>query len=242
MKNSKNYRYLLNDISILHRVGKKTKNLLKKKKIRTLFDVLWNLPHSYTDRTEEKKINELEIGKFCTLKIKVIKYNFPRLRNLPNKVFCEDETGTLDVVFFNSREGYIRKILPIDKDVIISGKINFYRNKYQITNPIYVNTLDNGNFIKKILPRYSLTEGISEKIYRNIIDQILNNLPKIEEWHNKETIKKYKFEKWNEAIIKLHDPKNINKINSNYYKRLVFDEILSNFLVLSKIRQKIKNI
>ena len=70
----------------------------------------------------------------------------------------------------------------------------------------------------------------------------MNNLPKIEEWHNKETIKKYKFEKWNEAIIKLHDPKNINKINSNYYKRLVFDEILSNFLVLSKIRQKIKNI
>ena len=70
----------------------------------------------------------------------------------------------------------------------------------------------------------------------------MNNLPKIEEWHNKETIKKYKFEKWNEAIIKLHDPKNINKINSNYYKRLVFDEILSNFLVLSKIRQKIKKI
>ena len=242
MKNSKNYQYLLNDISILHRVGKKTKNLLKKKKIRTLFDVLWSLPHSYTDRTEEKKINELEIGKFCTLKIKVIKYNFPRFRNLPNKVFCEDETGKLDVVFFNSKEGYIKKILPLGKNVIISGKINFYKNKYQITNPIHINTLENSNFIKKILPRYSLTEGISEKIYRNIIDQILNNLPKIEEWHNKKTIKKYNFEKWDDSIIKLHDPKNINKINSNYYKRLVFDEVLSNFLVLSKIRQKIKKI
>ena len=54
MKNSKNYQYLLNDISILRRVGNKTKNLLKKKKIRTLFDVLWNLPHSYTDRTQER--------------------------------------------------------------------------------------------------------------------------------------------------------------------------------------------
>ena len=32
MKNSKNYQYLLNDISVLHGVGNKTKDLLKKKK------------------------------------------------------------------------------------------------------------------------------------------------------------------------------------------------------------------
>ena len=196
MRNSKNYQYLLNDVSKLRRVGTKTKDLLKKKKIKTLFDVLWNLPYSYTDRSEEKKINELEIGKICTLKIKVVKYNFPRMRNLPNKVLCEDETGKLDVIFFNSREGYIKKILPLNEYVIISGKINFYKNKYQITNPTYVNTLEKGNFIKTIIPKYSLTEGISEKIYKNIIEQILDNLPVIEEWHNKETIKKNNFEKF----------------------------------------------
>ena len=120
MRNSKNYQYLLNDVSKLRRVGTKTKDLLKKKKIKTLFDVLWNLPHSYTDRSEEKTINELEIGKICTLKLKVVKYNFPRFRNLPNKVLCGDETGKLDVVFFNSKEGYIKKILPLNKYVIIS--------------------------------------------------------------------------------------------------------------------------
>ena len=87
-----------------------------------------------------------------------------------------------------------------------------------------------------------MTEGITEKIYKNIIDQILENLPNIEEWHNKETINKCKFEGWNESIIKLHDPKNINKIYSSHYKRLAFDEILSTFLVLSEIRQKIKKI
>ena len=97
------------------------------------------------------------------------------------------------------------------KDHLNQSSKHFYKNKYQITNPTYVNTLEKSNYIKKILPNYSLTEGISEKIYRNIIEQILENLPNIEEWHNKEIINKYKFEKWNEAIIKLHDPKNINK-------------------------------
>ena len=242
MENSKNYQYLLNDISVLRRVGNKTKDLLKKKKIKTLFDVLWNLPHSFTDRTEERKINEVIIGKICTLKVKVSKYNFPRIRNLPNKVMCEDDTGKLDIIFFNSREGYIKKILPINKYVIISGKINFYKKKYQITNPTYVNTAEKGSYIKKIMPNYSLTEGISEKIYRNIIEQILENLPNIKEWHRKETTSKYKFESWNAAIIKLHNPKNVNKINSIYYRRLVFDEILSTLLVLSEIRQKIKKI
>ena len=43
--------------------------------------------------------------------------------------------GKIDIVFFNSRENYIKAILPINKWVLISGKINFYKNKYQITNP-----------------------------------------------------------------------------------------------------------
>ena len=242
MENSKNYKYLLNDISVLKRVGKKTKDLLKKKKIKNLFDVLWNLPHSYTDRTLEKKVNELEIGKICTVNLRVIKYNFPRIRNLPNKVVCEDDTGKLDIIFFNSREGYIRKILPLNQNVLISGKINYFKNRYQITNPTYLSLESQENNIKKILPNYSLTEGLSEKVYRNIIDQILQNLPKIDEWHLEETIKKNKFDKWNESIIKLHDPKNLDKTNANFYKRLVFDEILSNFILLSEIRKKIKKI
>ena len=40
--------------------------------------------------------------------------NFPRIRNLPNKIICEDETGKIDIiVYFNSREGYLRKLFPI---------------------------------------------------------------------------------------------------------------------------------
>ena len=49
--------------------------------------------------------------------------NFPRIRNLPNKVKCEDETGKIDIVYFNSREGYLRKLYPLNKWVIISGKL-----------------------------------------------------------------------------------------------------------------------
>ena len=135
-----NYEYLLKDLTELKGIGKKTSNILRKKKIFNLFDLLWRLPQSYIDGSHTNKINELQIGKIQTINIKVIKYNFPRVRNLPNKVLCIDDTGKLDCVFFNSYEGYIKKILPINKTVTISGKVNYFRNNYQITNPKYVNS------------------------------------------------------------------------------------------------------
>jgi len=126
MNKSKDYKFLTQNISSLKGVGIKTGQLLKRKKIEKISDLLWNLPQTFTDRSNLKNLDILEIGKITTIKVKTVKYNFPRIRNLPNKVLCEDEKGKIDIVFFNSREGYIRKILPLDSWVIISGKIGFF--------------------------------------------------------------------------------------------------------------------
>ena len=138
MNHLKTQTFLFKSINSLTGVGDKTKKLLKKKKIEKVSDLLWHLPDGHTDRTNLQKLNKLEIGKLTTIKVTAVKYNFPRIRNLPSKVICEDSTGKIDIVFFNSREGYIRKVLPLNKEIVISGKINFFKNKYQITNPVYV--------------------------------------------------------------------------------------------------------
>ena len=140
MNNKSNYRYLLSELSTLKGVGTKTVNLLKKKNINNIFDLLWKLPKSYTDRSVSSKIKDLRIGENQTVTIIPQKYFFPRIRNLPNKVLCSDETGDLDCIFFNSYEGYIKKILPIGEEITISGKIGLFRNKYQLTNPKYVSS------------------------------------------------------------------------------------------------------
>ena len=83
-----NYEFLLSDVNTIKGIGKKTTKLLKKKNINTIFDLIWNLPRNFTDRSHISKINELQIGKIQTVVVDVIKYNFPRVRNLPNKVNC----------------------------------------------------------------------------------------------------------------------------------------------------------
>ncbi len=155
--------FLTKNVSTLYGVGVRTKKILKKKKIEKISDLLWNFPQGYTDRSNLQTLDKLEIGKITTIKVKVIKYNFPRIRNLPNRVFCEDSKGKIDIIFFNSREGYIRKILPLNALVIISGKINYFKRKYQITNPTYVVPIEKENYVNKVIPKYSLTEGLTEK-------------------------------------------------------------------------------
>jgi len=239
MNQLKIQNFLIQNVSNLHGVGKKLETILKKKKIEKISDLLWNFPQGFTDRSNLQTLDKLEIGKITTIKVKVLKYNFPRVRNLPNKVLCEDEKGKIDIIFFNSREGYIRKILPLNSLVIISGKINYYKNKYQITNPDYVVPTNQENYVNKIIPKYSLTEGLTEKIYRKLIDKVLNKISYLPEWHDEKTLNQIGNVGWSESIINIHNSKKY-ELNSIFRRRLAYDEILANLLVLSQVRKRIK--
>ena len=221
-------------------VGKQLTKYLKNKKIEKVKDILLNLPYSETDRSKIVDLNKLEVGKVQTIKVVAKKLSFPRIRSLPNKIICEDKTGKIEIVYFNSREGYLRKIFPLNKSLIISGKISFYNKRYQITNPDYVTSLEKEEYVKKIIPKYSLTKGINEKKYRYISDQVIDNLPEIEDWHEIQFLKKNNFLNWKENFIALHKSKEGQNNLSKAFRRLVFDEICANFIVLSKNRKKIK--
>ena len=232
--------FIFNDVNKLKGVGPQLSKYLKKRKIEKIKDIILNLPYSETDRSRLFKLNELEVGKIQSIKVLVKKLNFPRTRNLPNKIICEDETGKIDIVYFNSREGYLRKLFPVNKWVIVSGKIGYFNSKYQITNPDYVTSLDNKEYVVKNIPKYNLTKGINEKKYRAISEQVIDNLPTINDWLEKDFIKINKLIDWNNGIKNLHKSKDAKNNKSNSFRRLVFDELIANFLTLSENRRRVK--
>ena len=232
--------FIFNDVNKLKGVGPQLSKYLKRKKIEKIKDVILNLPYSETDRSKLYRLNELEIGKIQSIKVVVKKLSFPRIRNLPNKILCEDETGKIDIVYFNSREGYLRKLYPINEWVIISGKINYFNKKYQITNPDYVTTVDNKEHVIKNIPKYNLTKGINEKKYRLISEQVIDGIPIIADWLDDNYIKNNNLLNWNESIKNLHTSKDAKKNQSKSFRRLVFDELCANFFTLSKSRKRIK--
>ena len=232
--------FIFNEVNKLKGVGPQLSKYLKKKKIEQIKDIILNLPYSETDRSKLYKLNELEIGKIQSIKVIVKKLNFPRIRNLPVKIICEDETGKIEIIYFNSREGYLRKLYPLNEWIIISGKINFFNKKYQITNPDYVTTLENQEYVTKNIPKYNLTKGINEKKYRLISEQVINNIPAIFDWLNLDFIKKNNLLSWNESIKKIHNSNDGKNNLSKSFRRIVFDELCANFLTLSYNRKRIR--
>ena len=107
--NKNSHKYLLSDLSNLKGVGKKTESLLRKKGINNIFDLLWKLPKTYTDRSYTSKIKDLKISKIQTVSVTPLKYLFPRVRNLPNKVLCEDDTGQLECIFLIVMKAILKK-------------------------------------------------------------------------------------------------------------------------------------
>ena len=232
--------FIFSSVDNLKGVGPQLSKYLKKKRIEKIKDIILNLPYSETDRSKIYKLKDLEIGKIQTVQIQVKKLNFPRIRNLPNKISCADETGKIEIVYFNSREGYIRKLFPLNKFVVVSGKINYFNKKYQITNPDYVVSLENKEYVAKNIPKYNLTKGINEKKYRIISEQVINNLPKIDDWLDDNFIKENKLVNWNDGMIRLHNSTDGKNNQSKSFRRIVFDELCANFLTLSDNRKRIR--
>ena len=120
----RNYEYLLSDLSLIKGVGAKTSNLLKKKKVNTIFDLLWKLPKSFTDRSLSSKIIDLKIDEIQTITIIPLKYSFPRVRNLPNRVLCKDDTGEIDCVFLTVMRVISKKYYLLEKRLPLVEKLN----------------------------------------------------------------------------------------------------------------------
>jgi len=240
----KNFNFFFNPVSKVKGIGPKIKKLFNEKKIDTNIDLIFNFPYGLIDRTHCPKLNNLEIGKISTIFVKVKKHNFPRIRRLPNTVQCYDETGEINIVFFNSRENYIKEILPINGEVIVSGKVNFYKNKYQITNPDYVTSTNNEEKVTKIMPTYASLKGISNKTVNKIYENIIKDIPDVPEWHRDHIIKNNNWLSFKHSLVQLHNPKKIEDLgkNSLAYERISFDEIFSNLLIFAQIKKKIANV
>ena len=131
----------------------------------------------------------------------------------------------------------LRQMLPTNENRLISGKLEYFRNTFQITHPSHVSALNNNKIIKSKEAVYSLTSGLNQKIMNKLTDQILNNLPNFNEWIENSILNKYKFKRWNEVVKNLHNPSDNNIKNKNLLRRrLAFDELLSHQLAIGIMR------
>ena len=229
---------LLSPINLVTGIGPKIEKLFNRIDINLKVHFLWHLPHNIIKRQKHENIHNDQINTLVTLKIKVLKHVPSRFKKQPYRVHCLCNETPIDIVFFYARHPVVKKNLPEEEIRYVSGKLEYFRNTYQITHPSHIIETKGINEIKNIEPIYSLTAGLSQKIISKYIEQIIKNIPDLNEWIDEIYLIKYRFLNWKNSIVRIHNPDKIEDINNQniYRRRLAFDELLAHQLAIAIIR------
>ncbi len=234
----KHLDFLLSPINILKGVGPKIENIIKKLGINLNVHFLWHFPYRIIEKKYYDNIHDAPINDFVTLKIQILKHYPSKFRRQPYRVNCLSNDTPIDIVYFNAKHPMIRSILPVKSFKMISGKLEFYKNKFQITHPTNIDNISSIQLIKEKEPVYGLTAGLNMKNFIKLSNQVLQLLPNQKEWIDEKIIKKYNFVSWKNSIENLHNPEIDNKFDNknNFRRRLAFDELLAHQLAIGIIR------
>ena len=101
---------LFSPVTSLNGVGPRISKLIEVVAGKNVVDLFWHLPSGVIDRRYTPKLAEADEGTIATLTVTIDHHNPPRIRRLPYKVICSDETGSITLVFFNGREKYLKSI------------------------------------------------------------------------------------------------------------------------------------
>jgi len=223
-------------------VGPRLTKLFEKIAGNKIADLLWHIPSGIIDRRNCPKISKAMGGEIATITLIVDEHIPGKRRTLPYHVRCHDETGTMDLIFFNVKGDYLERKLPIGQTRVVSGRLEVYRGKLQMPHPDIIAHLDEIESVKIIEPVYPLTTGITNKVATKIIHKAVEKIKRLDEWHEPTIIKKYEWPTWDDALRRVHFPKDERDIlpDSPSRQRLAYDELLSNQLTIALLRQSQK--
>src|SRR3990172_2440829 len=154
---------------------------LEKLGIVTFEDFLFHIPFRYDDYSLISKISQVQPGETVTIRGEVleIKNQYTRSRFTIQKAKISDDTGSLDVVWFN--QPYLTRTIKEGDFVSLSGKVEQKVGKFQMTSPDYEVGEEYFIHTGRLVPIYPETRGISSKWIRRQIYKLLNEC-KIEEY------------------------------------------------------------
>jgi len=104
--------------------------------IETVLDLLQHYPRRYHDRTRRAEIAELSVGEEATIvaEVRRVAARKARTGKWMVEAVVDDGSGMLNLVFFNQR--WRERQLAPGTEVALYGKLDVYRGKRQLTNPI----------------------------------------------------------------------------------------------------------
>jgi ATP-dependent DNA helicase RecG len=231
-------------IEYLKGVGPQRAELLKQELgIFTFGDLSCYYPFRYVDKSKFYKVAEINNDlPYVQIKGYIDKIEMTGGKRIVRmNARFRDETGTLELVWFNGFKWLKDKFNP-HQQYIIFGKPTYFNGKYNITHPEVELPIDDNATINSTLQAfYSSSEklkskGLDSKGISKLLKTLLISLEgKIPETLSAEIIQNLKLIPREEALINIHFPVNIEKLQKAQL-RLKFEELFFVQLKLLKLK------
>ena len=226
-------------------VGEKLSQSLLRLGIKTVEDLLFHFPIGYQDRTKLKQIADLIPEEDFVIRGFVEKVSQTFVPRKMLLVKLKDDTGHIYIRFFYYFPG-LRNIFKEGAELQISGTGRLGRYGLETVHPEY-EVVSNKDFKPQILPRYSLTKGITHQKVRKIVQEAVTLIEegKIEV---PDYLPSSELDSLNKSIIDIHNPNPNSDINdyliggeSAARKRIGLEEIIANKISYLSIKEQNKN-
>ena len=219
--------YLDKSVRELRGVGDTRAAGLSKLGIETIRDLVYFFPRAYERRGDVRKLCNALTDEPTSLILKVgtnVKNARIRKDLTISKFRAYDETGAVEIVFFNSP--FVKDIFKIGTEFRFFGKVAYNKKQLRMTAPKYEPYIESAP-LPDMIPVYPLTSGISSKIIDKLMLTVMDEAVSLIEDPLPEHIRlKYSLPTLSYAISNAHFPSDEASLSSAL-TRLAFDEMLT---------------
>jgi ATP-dependent DNA helicase RecG len=224
-------------LTVLQGVGARHAETLTKLGMQTLGDMLYYFPRRYDDYSQLKPIKDLFYGEQVTVIGTIQSVHSRPIRGGKAsiiEVVISDGTGGLRLSFFN--QPWLANRFKQGDAISVSGKVDQYLGRLVMNSPDWEPIEVENLHTNRIVPVYSLTERITQKWLRNLMNQVVTYwAPAVVDAMPESVRNSAHLMPLGEALLQVHFPTTQEKLQAAR-ERLAFDEIF--YLQMGVLRQK----
>ncbi|MBL9164400.1 MAG: ATP-dependent DNA helicase RecG [Planctomycetaceae bacterium] len=227
-------RRLATPVEFIRGVGPGRAQLLERLGLLTANHLLFNFPRDYQDLSDERAIENLQEGQLQSVRgvvteVAATSSGFGKSRVA---VLIADGTGQLRGVWYN--QPFMRERFREGMTVLLTATPKLKGLMWEMSHPL-VTTLasDEAKIDAKLLPVYSLTEGLSQYHMRRIEQSAVTEFAdQLEEVFPPALLKRFQLTPLVESVRAIHQPADREELE-RARRRFVFQELFVLQLALS---------
>ncbi|MFQ5733599.1 MAG: ATP-dependent DNA helicase RecG [Planctomycetaceae bacterium] len=232
---------LQTEVQYVKGVGPRRAELYAKLGLRTVEDLLWDLPRDVLDLTDVRSVRELEADVPVSVRGQVVDLDGRNVSGGKNltAVLLDCGDGYLRGVWFNQH--WMLRRFRMGETVLFSGKPKRRGGRWEINNP-RVQWLEEDDSITSggVLPRYRLTEGLRMEqrraAARGAVEKFAEFVPELlpEAFRERQKLPGIRT-----ALTGVHSPRTLDDFQTSR-NRLLFDDLFEFQLGLALKRRMFK--